>query len=119
MNTLQTVENAEISDRPNPVATMRPGDTVRVHVRIREGEKERIQVFEGVIIARRRAGIRSTVTIRKISSGLGVERIFPIYSPAIAKVDWVRRGRVRRSKLYYLRKLSGKKARLREVRIRR
>ena len=119
MNTLHSVEQQELADRPNPVADMRPGDTVRVHVRIREGEKERIQVFEGVIIARRRAGIRSTITVRKISSGLGVERIFPIYSPAIAKVDWVRRGRVRRSKLYYLRKLSGKKARLREVRIKR
>mgnify|MGYP002174261792 FL=1 len=93
----------------------RAGETVRVYVRIKEGSKERIQVFEGVVIAWNAAGAGSTVTVRKISYGIGVERIFPVYSPNIEKIEWVRRGRVRRAKLYYMRELRGKKTRLAEV----
>ena len=99
-----------------PVPRFRPGDTVKVHVRIKEGAKERIQIFEGVVIGWNAAGARSTVTVRKVSYGIGVERIFPIHSPNIERIEWVRRGRVRRAKLYYLRNLRGKKARLTEVR---
>jgi len=91
-----------------------PGDTVRVHVRIKEGDKERIQVFEGVVIARKHGGLRETFTVRKISFGIGVERIFPLHSPVIERIEVVRRGDVRRAKLYYLRKLKGKAARIRE-----
>ncbi len=91
----------------------RPGDTVRVHVKIREGDKERIQVFEGVVIQRRGGGPGATFTVRKISSGVGVERIFPVQSPSVTKIEIKSRGHVRRARLYYLRKLSGKKARLR------
>ncbi len=97
------------------VPQMEPGDTVRAHVRIREGEKERIQVFEGTMIARNNTGLRETVTLRKISFGsVAVERIFPIHSPIISEFEIVRRARVRRAKLYYLRNLRGKAARLRE-----
>ena len=92
----------------------RPGDTVRVHVRLKEGEKERIQVFEGLVIARKHGGISETFTVRKISSGIGVERTFPIHSPSIATIEKVREGRVRRAKLYYIRGLRGKAARIRE-----
>ena len=91
----------------------RAGDSVRVHVKIREGEKERIQVFEGVVIRRRGGGHSATFTVRKVSYGVGVERIFPVESPAVTKVEIKRRGHVRRARLYYLRELSGKKARLR------
>ena len=91
----------------------RPGDTVRVHVNVREGEKERVQVFEGVVIRRRRGGSNASFTVRKISYGVGVERIFPVESPAVKKVEIKSRGHVRRSRLYYLRELRGKKARLR------
>jgi large subunit ribosomal protein L19 len=91
-----------------------PGDTVRVHVKVREGEKERIQVFEGVVIGRRGGSIRETFTVRKISYGIGVERVFPVHSPRIARIDVVRHGKVRRAKLYYLRALRGKAARLEE-----
>ncbi len=87
----------------------RPGDTVRVHLKIKEGDKERIQVFEGVVIARRGGGLRETFTVRKISFGIGVERIFPLHSPKIEKIEVVKRGRVRRAKLYFLRGLSSKK----------
>ena len=93
-----------------------PGDTVRVHVRIKEGAKTRIQVFEGTVIAMKNAGIRATITVRKISNGVGVERIFPIHSPVVEKIEIKSRHRVRRAKLYYLRQLRGKKARLAEVR---
>ena len=89
------------------------GDTVRVHVKVREGDKERIQIFEGVVIARRGGGHSATFTVRKVSSGVGVERIFPIESPSVAKVEIKSRGHVRRARLYYLRNLSGKKSRLR------
>jgi large subunit ribosomal protein L19 len=91
-----------------------PGDTVKVHVKVREGDKERIQVFEGVVIGRRGGGVRETFTVRKVSYGIGVERVFPVHSPGIAKIDVVRRSKVRRAKLYYLRTLRGKAARLEE-----
>lgn len=93
-----------------------PGDTVKVMVRVREGDKERLQAFEGLVIAKRGGGISENFTVRKVSAGVGVERIFPIHSPSIASVEVVRRGRVRRAKLYYLRRLSGKAARIREKR---
>lgn len=94
----------------------RPGDTIRVVVRVKEGDKERLQAFEGVCIARRGSGISETFTVRKVSAGVGVERIFPLHSPTIAEIELVRRGRVRRAKLYYLRRLAGKAARIRERR---
>lgn len=93
-----------------------PGDTVKVHVKIVEGTRERIQVFEGVVIARKGAGVSETFTVRKISYGVGVERIFPVHSPKIAELELVRRGKVRRAKLYYLRQLRGKAARIKERR---
>ncbi len=96
------------------IAEFKPGDTVRVHVKIKEGDKERIQSFEGVVIARKHGGANATFTVRKISFGQGVERIFPVYSPVINRVELVRRGVVRRAKLYYLRSLRGKAARIRE-----
>jgi large subunit ribosomal protein L19 len=95
----------------------RPGDTVKVHVRVVEGNRERVQVFQGVVIARSGGGIRETFTVRKISFGIGVERTFPLHSPSIARLELIQRGRVRRAKLYYLRDLRGKKARIRERRI--
>jgi large subunit ribosomal protein L19 len=94
----------------------RPGDTVRVHVKVVEGNRERIQVFEGVVIKRRGAGISETFTVRKVSYGVGVERTFPVHTPKIAKLEVVRRGKVRRAKLYYLRQLRGKAARIKEDR---
>src|SRR3954467_7991849 len=94
----------------------RPGDTVRLHVKIVEGTRERIQLFEGVVIKRRGGGISETFTVRKISNGVGVERTFPVHTPKIAKLEVTRRGKVRRAKLYYLRKLRGKKARIKEIR---
>jgi large subunit ribosomal protein L19 len=100
------------SDRP----AFSPGDSVRVHVKVKEGEKERIQVFAGVVIARRGGGSRETFTVRKISGGVGVERVFPLHSPIIERVDVDRRGDVRRAKLYYLRELKGKAARIEEKR---
>ncbi|MEJ2655838.1 MAG: 50S ribosomal protein L19 [Desulfobacterales bacterium] len=93
------------------------GDTVKVHVKIKEGEKERIQVFQGVVISKRGGGTRATFTVRKVSYGIGVERIFPLHSPIIDKIEIVTHGRVRRSKIYYLRKLRGKAARIKERRI--
>lgn len=98
-------------------AGFEPGDTVRVHVRVVEGEKERTQVFEGVVIRKRGEGAKASFTVRRISYGVGVERTFPLHSPRIERVEQVRRGRVRRSKLYYLRQLAGKAARLREKRV--
>jgi len=96
------------------VPPFRPGDTLRVNVRVKEGEKERIQAFEGICIARRGSGVSETFTVRKISNGVGVERIFPVHSPMLADVNVVRRGRVRRAKLYYLRNVTGKATRIRE-----
>jgi large subunit ribosomal protein L19 len=102
--------------RAEPLPDFRGGDTVRVHVRIMDGEKERIQAYEGVCIGVSGSGVRRTFTVRKISEGVGVERVFPLHSPRIASLDVVRRGRVRRAKLYYLRALRGKAARIRERR---
>ena len=112
MNVIESIEQAHLQERPD----LRPGVTVRVHVKIREGEKERVQVFEGVVIGIRRAGVRSTFTVRKVSFSQGVERIFPMHSPSIDKVEIGRAARVRRAKLYFLRKLRGRAARLREKR---
>jgi large subunit ribosomal protein L19 len=113
MNELQHVESAYLhKEQPD----FRPGDTVRVHVRVVEGDKERIQVFQGIVIGRRGDGTRETFTVRKISGGVGVERIFPLHSPSIDRIDLVRRGKVRRAKLYYLRELRGKAARIEERR---
>jgi large subunit ribosomal protein L19 len=98
----------------NNIPDFGPGDTVRVHVKVREGEKERIQVFEGVVIGRRGGGLRETFTVRKISYSIGVERVFPVHSPSIDRIDVVRHGKVRRAKLYYLRALKGKAARIEE-----
>lgn len=95
-----------------------PGDTVRVHVKVREGEKERIQVFEGVVIGRKGGGVRESFTVRKVSYSIGVERVFPVHSPGIDRIEVVRHGRVRRAKLYYLRALRGKAARLEEEYVR-
>jgi large subunit ribosomal protein L19 len=113
MDTLQLLDREQMR---TDIPQFKPGDTVKVHVRIREGDKERIQVFQGVVIRKRKGKINSTFTVRKISYGIGVERIFPLHSPMIDKVELVSRGRVRRSRLYYLRKLRGKAARIRELR---
>ena len=113
MDAIRLVEASQIKKDRDGFA---PGDTVRVHVKVVEGEKERTQVFEGVVIRRRGEGARASFTVRRISYGVGVERTFPLHSPRIDRVDVVRGGRVRRSKLYYLRQLAGKAARLRERR---
>lgn len=91
-----------------------PGDAVRVHVKVREGDKERLQVFEGIVLRRRSGGLRATFTVRKVTYGVGVERTFPLHSPMLEKIEVIRRGHVRRAKLYYLRDLKGKAARIRE-----
>lgn len=111
---MKTVEIYEKEHMKRDIPDTPIGSTVRVHYRIIEGEKERIQIFEGVVIARRRAGLRSTITVRKVTSGVGVERVFPLHSPKLDKIQVTRLGRVRRSKLYYLRQLRGKKARIKE-----
>jgi large subunit ribosomal protein L19 len=113
MNRLDSVERPYLQDT---APAFRSGDTVRVHVRVVEGDKERIQVFQGVVIARRGGGTRETFTVRKISGGVGVERIFPLHSPVVDRIEVVRRGKVRRAKLYYLRELRGKAARIDERR---
>lgn len=114
MNKTDFVEQSYLrSDIPS----FRPGDTVKVHVRVVEGSRERVQVFQGVVIGRQNGGLRETFTVRKISFGVGVERTFPVHSPSIAKLEIVSRGQVRRAKLYYLRELRGKKARIKERRI--
>jgi large subunit ribosomal protein L19 len=113
MNQLDQVESVYLRQG---VPEFKPGDTVRVHVRVVEGDKQRIQVFQGVVIARRGGGTRETFTVRKISGSVGVERIFPMSSPNVDKIEVVRRGRVRRAKLYYLRNLRGKAARIDERR---
>jgi large subunit ribosomal protein L19 len=111
MNLIDLVEQEQLKkDLPEFGA----GDTVRVHLKVVEGERHRIQIFEGVVIARANGGLRETFTVRKFSGGVGVERVFPLHSPMIDKIEVVRRGRVRRAKLYYLRKRSGKAARIRE-----
>ena len=116
MNLLQQIEREQVEKlaASRPVPEFDPGDTVRVMVRVTEGERERVQAFEGVCIARKNAGINSNFTLRKISYGEGVERVFPLYSPRIAAIEVVRRGVVRRAKLYYLRGRTGKRARIAE-----
>jgi large subunit ribosomal protein L19 len=111
MNVIEGIEQAQLKDDRGE---FRPGDTLKVHVRIVEGDKERIQVFEGVCIGRSGGGNRETFTVRKVSYGVGVERTFPLHSPRIDKIEPVTRGKVRRAKLYYLRELSGKAARIEE-----
>ena len=110
------VDTVEASQLKTDLPDFKVGDTVRVHAKIIEGDKERIQVFEGVVISRANGGNRATFTVRKISYGVGVERIFPLHSPRIDKITVVSRGRIRRAKLYYLRELSGKAARIKVVR---
>ena len=113
MNIIETLEKEQLrSDIPE----FAPGDTVRVHAKIVEGSRERIQMFEGVVIGRQGTGVRETFTVRRISYGIGVERMFPVHSPRIEKIDVLRKGIVRRAKLYYLRNLTGKAARIKEKR---
>ena len=114
MNVIEELEKSWIEDRQHPKFC--PGDTIKVHLKIIEGEKERIQVFQGVVIAINRKSNRSTFTVRKVTSGYGVERILPLYTPAIHLIEVIRRGRVRRAKLYYLRDRIGKTARIKEKR---
>lgn len=111
MNRLDSIETAQLKDN---IPAFQPGDTLRVAVRIKEGNKERLQAFEGICIAIKHGGIRETVTVRKVSFGVGVERIFPLHATVIDHIDVVRRGKVRRAKLYYLRNLRGKAARIKE-----
>lgn len=111
MNRLDNIEKTQLKEN---IPAFQSGDTVKVHVRIKEGNKERLQVFEGLVIARKHGGARETITVRKVSFGVGVERIFPLHATIIDHIDVVRRGRVRRAKLYYLRELRGKAARIKE-----
>lgn len=111
MNRLDSIEKTQIKET---IPAFQSGDSVRVHVRIQEGNKERLQIFEGVVIARKHGGVRETVTVRKVSFGVGVERIFPLNATIIDHIDVTRRGKVRRAKLYYLRNLRGKAARITE-----
>ncbi|MCR4374531.1 MAG: 50S ribosomal protein L19 [Acidobacteria bacterium] len=110
MNAIEMIERSQLVDRPE----MRSGDTVRVHVKVREGDKERIQVFEGMVIGMHRGGSRASFTVRKVSFGQGVERIFPLHSPIVDKIEVIRSAKVRRAKLYFLRDLRGKAARMKE-----
>ena len=111
MNRLDIVEKTQLKEA---TPAFQPGDTLRVHVRIKEGNKERLQAFEGICIARKHGAVRETVTVRKVSFGVGVERIFPLHATVIDHIDVIRRGKVRRAKLYYLRDLRGKAARIKE-----
>ena len=110
MSAIELIEKGQLTERP----AMKSGDTVKVHVKVREGDKERIQVFEGVVIGLHRGGTRASFTVRKVSFGQGVERIFPLHSPTVDKIDVVRGARVRRAKLTFLRDLKGKAARMKE-----
>jgi large subunit ribosomal protein L19 len=112
MNRLDSVENTQIKEN---IPAFKPGDTLRVHVRIKEGNKERLQAFEGICIARKHGGVRESITVRKVSFGIGVERIFPLHATVIDHIQVIRRGKVRRAKLYYLRNLRGKAARIKEL----
>ena len=111
MNRLDSIEQTQLREN---IPAFQSGDTIKVHVRIKEGNKERLQIFEGVVIARKHGGVRETITVRKVSFGVGVERIFPLHATVIDHIDVVRRGKVRRAKLYYLRELRGKAARIAE-----
>jgi large subunit ribosomal protein L19 len=115
MNKVDLVERTRLR---KDIPPFRPGDQVKVHVKVREGGRERLQVFEGVVIARRGGGLRESFTVRKVSFGVGVERTFPVHAPAVAKLEIVRHGKVRRAKLYYLRELSGRRAKIDERRTR-
>jgi large subunit ribosomal protein L19 len=106
----------KFSKEADSIPDFRPGDTVKVHVKVKEGNRERIQIFEGVVLARQHGGIRESFTVRKISNGIGVERIFPVHCPTVDKIEVARKGDVRRAKLYYLRKRSGRAARIKERR---
>lgn len=112
MNRLDKVEQTQLRDN---IPAFQSGDTIKVHVRIQEGNKERLQVFEGIVIARKHGGARESITVRKVSFGVGVERIFPLHATVVDHIDVVRRGKVRRAKLYYLRDLRGKAARIKEL----
>lgn len=114
MNIVETIEKEQMR---LDIADFKPGDTIRVHARIKEGEKERIQIFQGAVIRKRKGNTGATFTVRKVSYGIGVERIFPLHSPSIDKIEILTRGKVRRGRLYYLRKLSGKAARIKEKRV--
>src|SRR5256714_13599383 len=111
MSAIELIEKPQLTERP----PMKSGDTVRVHVKVREGEKERIQIFEGIIIGLHRGGARASFTVRKVSFGQGVERIFPMHSPVIDRIEVLRTAKVRRAKLYFLRELKGKAARMKET----
>ena len=111
MNAVENVERGNMVERP----AIKPGDTVKVHVKVREGDKERVQIIEGIVIGMHRGGLRASFTVRKVSFGQGVERIFPLHSPVIQKVEVVRSAKVRRAKLYFLRDLKGKAARMKET----
>ena len=110
MTAVETVEQGQLTQRP----AIKPGDSVKVHVKVREGDKERIQIFEGMVIGMHRGGTRASVTVRKVSFGQGVERIFPLHSPTVDKIEVIRGAQVRRAKLYFLRDLRGKAARMKE-----
>ena len=114
MDIIQTLEKEQMEKLKKDIPAFKTGDTVKVHCKIKEGDRERIQIFEGVCIARNNDGLNSSFVVRKISFGEGVERIFPLYSPNVTKIENVRPGKVRRSKIYYLRKLFGKAARIAE-----
>ena len=111
LNIIEMLEKEQLKDN---IPEFRPGDTVKVHAKIVEGTRERIQIFEGVVIARQGTGVREMFTVRRVSYGVGVERMFPVHSPRVDKIEVVRRGKVRRAKLFYLRKLTGKAARIKE-----
>ncbi len=111
MGAIETIERSQLAERPQ----IKAGDTVRVHVKVREGDKERIQIFEGLVIGMHRGGARASFTVRKVSFGQGVERIFSLHSPIIDRIEVVRSARVRRAKLYFLRNLKGKAARMKET----
>jgi large subunit ribosomal protein L19 len=114
MEKIQQIEKEQMRlDHPD----FGPGDTVKVHVKIKEGEKERVQIFQGVVISKRKGNTNATFTVRKVSYGIGVERVFPLHSPTLDKIEVVTKGRVRRAKIYYLRKLKGKAARIKERRL--
>jgi len=117
MNIIQEIEKEHIAELNKDVPEFAPGDTVRISVKVKEGSRERLQAFEGVCIARNGGGLNQSFTVRKISFGEGVERVFPVYSPLVEKIDVIRRGRVRRAKLYYLRERRGKSARIKERKV--
>lgn len=113
---MNIIENLEKEHMRLDISDFKPGDTIRVHARIKEGEKERVQVFQGLVIRKRKGTTGATFTVRKVSYGIGVERIFPLHSPTIDKIEIISRGKVRRGRLYYMRKLRGKAARIKEKR---